>query len=66
MLDLHLCYPLATNPAYMNKIPTLPERYWMVGEKPEFEFTIDKPADRYTLYGNITKLSFISLCTDIF
>ena len=30
-----------------------PERYWMVGEKPEFEFTIDKPADRYTLYGNI-------------
>ena len=30
-----------------------PERYWMVSEKPEFEFTIDKPADRYTLYGNI-------------
>jgi len=29
------------------------ERYWMVFEKPEFEFTIDKPADRYTLYGNI-------------
>ena len=29
------------------------ERYWMVSEKPEFEFTIDKPADRYTLYGNI-------------
>src|SRR5688572_25520494 len=29
------------------------ERYWMVNEKPEFEFTIDKPADRYTLYGNI-------------
>ena len=30
-----------------------PERYWMVSEKPEFEFNIDKPADRYTLYGNI-------------
>ena len=30
-----------------------PEGSWMVGEKPEFEFTIDKPADRYTLYGNI-------------
>jgi len=30
-----------------------PEGHWMVGEKPEFEFTIDKPADRYTLYGNI-------------
>lgn len=29
------------------------KRYWMVDEKPEFEFTIDKPADRYTLYGNI-------------
>ena len=29
------------------------ERYWMVSEKPEFEFTIEKPADRYTLYGNI-------------
>lgn len=29
------------------------EHYWMIGEKPEFEFTIDKPADRYTLYGNI-------------
>ena len=29
------------------------KRYWMVSEKPEFEFTIDKPADRYTLYGNI-------------
>ena len=30
-----------------------PERYWIVSEKPEFEFTIDKPADRYTLYGNV-------------
>ena len=30
-----------------------PERYWTVNEKPEFEFTIDQPADRYTLYGNI-------------
>ena len=30
-----------------------PERYWMVSEKPEFEFTIEQPADRYTLYGNI-------------
>ena len=29
------------------------ERYWMVSERPEFEFTIDKPADHYTLYGNI-------------
>ena len=29
------------------------KRYWTVNEKPEFEFTIDKPADRYTLYGNI-------------
>lgn len=29
------------------------ERYWIVNEKPEFEFTIDKPADKYTLYGNI-------------
>ena len=29
------------------------ERYWMVNEKPEFEFTIEKPADRYSLYGNI-------------
>ena len=33
------------------------ERYWMVGEKPEFEFTIDKPADSYTLYGNIRNSS---------
>lgn len=31
----------------------LTERYWIVGEKPEFEFTIDQPADSYTLYGNI-------------
>jgi gliding motility-associated lipoprotein GldH len=30
-----------------------PERYWTVNEKPEFEFTIEQPADRYTLYGNI-------------
>lgn len=29
------------------------DRYWIVNEKPEFEFTIDKPADKYTLYGNI-------------
>lgn len=29
------------------------ERYWIVSEQPEFEFTIDKPADKYTLYGNI-------------
>ncbi len=29
------------------------ERYWRVSEKPEFEFTIEQPADRYTLYGNI-------------
>jgi gliding motility-associated lipoprotein GldH len=29
------------------------ERYWIVNEKPEFEFTIEKPADKYTLYGNI-------------
>ena len=29
------------------------ERYWMVSEKPEFEFTIEKPADRYVVYGNI-------------
>ena len=29
------------------------KRYWMVSEKPEFEFTIAKPADRYTLYANI-------------
>ena len=30
-----------------------PERYWTVNEKPEFEFTIEQPADTYTLYGNI-------------
>lgn len=29
------------------------ERYWIVNEKPEFEFTIDQPADKYTIYGNI-------------
>lgn len=29
------------------------ERYWMVNEEPEFEFTIEQPADSYTLYGNI-------------
>ncbi|WP_276373092.1 gliding motility lipoprotein GldH [Chryseolinea sp. H1M3-3] len=29
------------------------DRYWLISEKPEFEFTIDKPADRYTLYGNV-------------
>jgi gliding motility-associated lipoprotein GldH len=29
------------------------DRYWTVNEKPEFEFTIDQPADKYTLYGNI-------------
>jgi gliding motility-associated lipoprotein GldH len=29
------------------------ERYWLIGEKPEFEFTIDKPADKYTVYGNV-------------
>src|SRR5688572_17997591 len=29
------------------------ERYWVVSDKPEFEFTIDKPADKYTLYGNV-------------
>jgi gliding motility-associated lipoprotein GldH len=28
-------------------------RYWIVDEKPEFEFTINQPADTYTLYGNI-------------
>lgn len=28
-------------------------RYWLIDEKPEFEFTIDKPADKYMLYGNI-------------
>ncbi len=30
-----------------------PDRYWNVNEKPEFEFTIEQPADKYTLYGNI-------------
>ena len=30
-----------------------PQRYWAVNEKPEFEFKIDKPGDKYTLYGNI-------------
>jgi len=29
------------------------ERYWIVNEKPEFEFTIEQPADKYTIYGNI-------------
>jgi gliding motility-associated lipoprotein GldH len=29
------------------------ERYWLVNEKPEFEFTIDQPADKYTIYGNL-------------
>jgi gliding motility-associated lipoprotein GldH len=29
------------------------ERYWLISEKPEFEFTIDKLADKYTLYGNV-------------
>jgi gliding motility-associated lipoprotein GldH len=29
------------------------DRYWLVTEKPEFEFEIKQPADRYTLYGNI-------------
>ncbi len=29
------------------------ERYWLVGEKPEFEFTIEQPAEKYTLYTNI-------------
>jgi gliding motility-associated lipoprotein GldH len=29
------------------------ERYWIVSEMPEFEFTIQQPADRYTLYANI-------------
>jgi len=29
------------------------ERYWLVNETPEFEFTIDQPADKYTLYCNI-------------
>jgi gliding motility-associated lipoprotein GldH len=29
------------------------ERYWIVNETPEFEFTIDQPADKYTLYGNV-------------
>ena len=29
------------------------ERYWLIGEKPEFEFDIDKPADKYTVYGNV-------------
>jgi gliding motility-associated lipoprotein GldH len=29
------------------------ERYWLIGDKPEFEFTIDKPADKYTVYGNV-------------
>ena len=29
------------------------ERYWIVSEKPEFEFTIEQPADTYTLFGNI-------------
>ncbi len=28
-------------------------RFWTVNEKPEFEFIIDKPGDKYTLYGNI-------------
>jgi gliding motility-associated lipoprotein GldH len=28
-------------------------RYWIVAEKPEFEFTIDRPADNHTVYGNI-------------
>jgi gliding motility-associated lipoprotein GldH len=28
-------------------------RYWVVNETPEFEFTIDQPADTYTVYGNI-------------
>jgi gliding motility-associated lipoprotein GldH len=29
------------------------DRYWLVAEKPEFEFEIKQPADRYTLYANI-------------
>jgi gliding motility-associated lipoprotein GldH len=29
------------------------KRYWLVNEKPEFEFTIDKPADKYVVYSNI-------------
>ena len=29
------------------------ERYWIVSETPEFEFTIQQPADTYTLYANI-------------
>lgn len=29
------------------------DRYWLVTEKPEFEFTIDQPADKYTIYGNV-------------
>src|SRR5687767_9125791 len=27
--------------------------YWLIGEKPEFDFVIDKSIDQYTLYGNI-------------
>jgi gliding motility-associated lipoprotein GldH len=29
------------------------DRYWILSEKPEFEFTIEHPADKYTVYGNI-------------
>lgn len=27
--------------------------YWLTSEKPEFEFTIDRSIEKYTLYGNI-------------
>jgi gliding motility-associated lipoprotein GldH len=30
-----------------------PDRYWLINDTPEFEFTIEQPADSYTLYGNI-------------
>jgi gliding motility-associated lipoprotein GldH len=29
------------------------DRYWLVNDQPEFEFTIDQPADKYTIYGNL-------------
>src|SRR3989337_3583634 len=27
--------------------------YWLISEKPEFDFVIDRSIDKYTLYGNI-------------
>jgi gliding motility-associated lipoprotein GldH len=30
-----------------------PERYWLVNEKPKFEFNIDNTDVRYNLYGNL-------------